>query len=874
MAKRSETPIEERDYSTIYFVCSALLALTTFWAVLDMIWVRSPWQRTQVQFNKMEREQLVAKREELTAQMDHNAYAELEKNLAAAQAELQSEAYQKAIADSALVGREIADAVQAYRFAKSEADAEYYLFKEAQYHNDKDAYQQHGQKYRADSTKAVEWKAKWDDAEKRKLEIQTTLAGYRQKITDTRAQMAAMTKEIDDLSFRLDRIDARSIKIQQVVMTEFVKGNFQNFINNVDRCHTCHTAISRKGFEGLEQPFTTHPSLDTLLKIHPVERFGCTPCHDGQGSALQSVAFAHGEVKHWEHPLLRGPYAYAGCNKCHANELRTDHAPSLNKAKRMLVDLGCYGCHEIRGFENAERIGPSLARISQKLEPAWVYGWMRNNREFRAHTRMPNPMYTHEEALAATAYLYSVSEKDSWTPARMASQGNAANGETLIATVGCKACHVVTEEDRQARTNGLSYDVAPDLGVVGAKATPEWLFDWIKNPKRFAPETRMPNLRLSDKEAADIVAYLMQLSRNAALPENYKTSLPDLNDENLIKEGRAVVRNFGCHGCHAIPGMENEGRVSVSLNEFGAKTVEELFYGDALASGAVVKTWEGWTEGKLKNSRMYATEAVIQRMPNYQMSDEDATTMAVLLRSWDGRVIGDRYVKPFHGKDENIHKGRLLARQLNCTGCHIIEGEGGDITPTLISALQKEGLDETAASAYAPPNLLGEGQKVQSEWLFHFLKEPQTGQIRPWLRTRMPTFELSDQEANTLITYFKSLADEATGFTFLPNYQLTAEQRSGALQLVAPDNLACFSCHQQGSKKPEGPPDGWAPDLAMAKDRLDPNWIAAWIRDPQALMPGTRMPSFYPDSYPPHILDGDPEKQITALRNYLISLGQ
>lgn len=874
MAKRSETPVEERDYSTIYFVCSALLALTTFWAVLDMIWVRSPWQRTQVQFNALERDQLTTQRAELQAQMDQNAYAELEKSLATAKAELQSDSYKKALADSAQVAGEIATAVQEYRFAKSEADAEYYLFKEAQYHHDEGAEKTHGKIYDDVTAKANKWKETWDQAEARKVIVLKTLAEQRQKISDLQAQKLAMTKEIDDLSFRLDRIDERSIKIEQVVMKEFVKGNFQNFINNVDRCHTCHTAISRKGFENLEQPFATHPALDTLLKIHPVEKFGCAPCHDGQGSALQSVKFAHGDVAHWEHPLLRGPFAYSGCNKCHANDLRTDHAPSLNKSKRMLVDLGCYGCHEIRGFENAERIGPSLARISQKLEPSWVYGWMRNNREFRQHTRMPNPMYTHEEAVAATAYLYSVSEKDSWAPERTISQGNAANGEKLISTVGCKACHIVTDEDRAARTNGLSYDVAPDLGVVGTKAKPEWLYDWIKNPKHFSPETRMPNLRLSDQEAADIVAYLTQLSRNASVPENYKASLPDLNDENLIKEGRAVVRNFGCHGCHVIPGMENEGRVSVSLNEFGAKVVDELFYGDALANGTVKKTWEDWTLGKLKNSRIYATEAVVQRMPNYEMSEEDATTMAVLLRSWDGRVIGERYVKPYHGKDENIHKGRLLARQLNCTGCHIIEGEGGDITPTLTSALMKEGLDETAASAYAPPNLLGEGQKVQSAWLFHFLKEPVTGQIRPWLRTRMPNFELNDQEANTLISYFKSLSNEAAGFTFLPNYQLTAEQKSGALQLVAPDNLACFSCHQQGSKKPEGPPDGWAPDLAMAKERLDPNWIAAWIRDPQALMPNTRMPSFYPDSYPPNVLDGDPEKQITALRNYLLSLEQ
>jgi hypothetical protein len=53
LAKRSDTPIEERDYSQVYFICSAILALTTFWAVFEMIWVRSPWQRTQRDFNAL-----------------------------------------------------------------------------------------------------------------------------------------------------------------------------------------------------------------------------------------------------------------------------------------------------------------------------------------------------------------------------------------------------------------------------------------------------------------------------------------------------------------------------------------------------------------------------------------------------------------------------------------------------------------------------------------------------------------------------------------------------------------------------------------------------------------------------------------------------
>jgi len=43
-------------------------------------------------------------------------------------------------------------------------------------------------------------------------------------------------------------------------------------------------------------------------------------------------------------------------------------------------------------------------------------------------------------------------------------------------------------------------------------------------------------------------------------------------------------------------------------------------------------------------------------------------------------------------------------------------------------------------------------------------------------------------------------------------------------------------------------------------------------------MPGTKMPTYYdPDdlvgSAPPDILDGDPQKQIEALANYVFTLG-
>lgn len=879
MAKRADTPIEERNYSHIYLMFSGVLALTTFWAVWDMIKVRSPWQEMQRQFNQRELSELAkshAAAKEKFETEDLQRYQELQAQHEEAAAALQGEDYVAAVKDSTRAETAAAMARQNYRFAKSEADAIYYEYKEAEYHRQENKRARLKAEVDEINQRLAELKVQWDEAEAYRAEITKQLEQRRARVAKIDAEMKAMTAEMDNFSSLMEKIGMRKIKIEQVVTPDFVRGNFRAYVNNVDRCQSCHVSAMRKDFEEFEHPFQTHPGLDGLLKIHDPSRFGCTPCHDGQGPALVNTKVAHGFAKHWEHPLLTGKFVTAGCNKCHASEFRTVGADVLNKGKRMIFDLGCYGCHEIKGYENAERMGPSLYRIGKKLQPPFVYGWLRDNRAFRPHSRMPNPMYSHQEALAVTAFLYSQKDTSNWQPSLATGSvpvGNPQRGEWLVENVGCKGCHVVEESDRQHRTENLPYDMAPSLGNVGLKVSADWLYDWVKNPRHFNPTTRMPNLRLTDAEAADLVAYLMAIAKEAKLPEGYRVELPELSDPKLIAEGRAITRNFGCHGCHLIQGLENESRVSVALNEFGAKTPEDLFYGDALANGTVPeKTWEAWTFGKLQNSRAYATEAIVQRMPNFALSHDQATPLVVLLKSWDGRVIGERYMKPWGTRETAIHQGRLLAQKLNCAGCHVLENEGGSLRPFLTQALEKEGIESSAAPAYFPPDITREGEKVQSEWLFNFLKNPKTGEIRPWLRARMPTFDLTDQEANTLVAYFKAYSNEATNFAFLPNYQLTAEQRAGAQTLVSRDYFSCFSCHQQGAKKPEGPPAGWAPDLALAKRRLSPDWIIRWLRDPQAFQPGTNMPSFYPDAVPDDVLNGNAEAQLLSLRNYLMNL--
>ena len=68
---------------------------------------------------------------------------------------------------------------------------------------------------------------------------------------------------------------------------------------------------------GGEAVFTSHPNKE-LLKIHDPEKFGCTPCHGGNGAAVSSVEKAHGYNKFWLWPMHHKENIEAGCQQCHA----------------------------------------------------------------------------------------------------------------------------------------------------------------------------------------------------------------------------------------------------------------------------------------------------------------------------------------------------------------------------------------------------------------------------------------------------------------------------------------------------------------------------------------------------------------------------
>lgn len=141
-------------------------------------------------------------------------------------------------------------------------------------------------------------------------------------------------------------------------------------INRVDRCMTCHAGIENPAMAGEPQPFSPHPG--DFLKKHPVSKFGCTLCHGGQGHAT-TVEDAHGNVEHWQEPLLPTRYVELSCGKCHP-EGPVPEAPTLTRGRQLFASLPCSACHMINGVGGTT--GPDLTDFGLKGTFQLYDNWM------------------------------------------------------------------------------------------------------------------------------------------------------------------------------------------------------------------------------------------------------------------------------------------------------------------------------------------------------------------------------------------------------------------------------------------------------------------------------------------------------------------
>ncbi len=727
-----------------------------------------------------------------------------------------------------------------------------------------------------------------------------------------------------------------TFKIQQVVLKDIRDDvNFMT-VPKVDRCTTCHLGIANPDYKDAAQPLRTHPNLELFMakdSNHPLEDFGCTVCHNGRGRGTDFISAAHTpsspeQAKEWEKkygwheliwdkPMYPTQYVQASCIKCHYGQTTIKGAEKLNLGLNLVERAGCYACHNIDKYKDWPKPGPDLTHLATKTSKEWSYRWLRDPTAFRHNTWMPSffgqsnnsdpesKARGDQEVHAIISYLFT--ESDEYKMTSMPKIGDAKKGEELVASVGCFGCHNLdTSKTKVVRDrDALHREQGPNLIGFGTKTSKVWLYQWLKDPQRYHPGTRMPNLRLTDDEAADIAAFLSQNENS----EFAKQAIPSVDenildvivgdflrksitqseaqakvakmtkDEKLHFAGQKLIAQYGCYSCHDIKGFNGYKPIGTDLNEEGSKAPEKLDFGFV----DIEHTKEAWFKQKFQNPRIYDYKKIKTadeklRMPNYHFTEAEAEAITTAILGFVKEKPGK--IKPRTAENLAMEKGERIIREYNCQGCHIIQGDGGAIrkhvTDWLVKYQDKEPNDaEAVTTTFSPPNLVGEGKKVQTQWLFEFIHKPVT--IRPWLHVRMPTYAFNANELNSILKYFTTIDKEEFPFTEHVNTDLNPTELAAAQKLFSPDYFDCAKCHIIGSKMPGGSADSWAPDFSLANQRLKPEWVIDWIKNPAALLPGTKMPTFFdPHNFseagPPDILNGDENEQIRVLRNYIMSI--
>ncbi len=934
--KKNEFLYNTAKLSVIFGIASVILFLVVLCVIVDDY--SREWKKYQRSFNKMQVEQTKGELEELTKKTRQKKMARIEKKLKEEEESLKEQKTVLKEKEKQLkqLDKEILLLDTDLKSQQAELEAIKYQFEEQRAHSDEHLVQvevSQESKLALLKEELNRWKILVGENKSIKGELifqRTTLENEINSILENKSELveslALMRSEEKRVKDKIKNLKpslfnafrnspmfdfiAPTLRIRQLVMEDLYDDLSFVQVPKIDRCTTCHLGIDLKGFEDAPQPFTTHPNLDLYVSSsspHAMETFGCTSCHSGNGQAIDFYHAGHAAnsneqaheweekydwhpLKHWAEPMLPLKYVESSCLQCHDQQLVIPEAVELNEGRQLFEEMGCVGCHEVKGLpeEEIRKAGPSLKRIRGKVDPGWTAKWLKDPKSFRPDTKMPSFFGLSNAASeevedtqvhAIVTYLFDQSEE--FVPEEITGEGDAEQGQKLVKEIGCLGCHSVGEDKVS--------DFAPNLSQIGSKVNVPWLVDWLKNPKHYNPETSMPSLRLTDQEALDVAAFLVTLKNEPfeelAEPELNQDALEEMvredlregltdkqvneklasmsQDEKVVYLGEKLTNFYGCYACHDISGFEDATRIGVELTHESSKPMEQFDFGFV----DVPHTHQSFYQTKIKQPRIFdqgkeKTRKEKLRMPQFNLTEDQRNSLVTYLSGLKVNHVPMNRLKLLDEQERLVEDGKRLIRDMNCAGCHEVDtGVGGDIGKYV---------DD---SVMAPPSIVGQGARVQGDWFHEFLKAP--SEIRPWLKTRMPTFGFTDEEIDVIIKHFR--AEDGVEETFSETKAQPTEESLAAGALLF-DQLRCIQCHAvtEGMVGSSGEVSAseLAPNLLLSRDRLRHEWIVDWLKNPDALMPGTGMPGYFPDlqSPLPDILEGDAMKQIIALRDYVVQL--
>ena len=481
-----------------------------------------------------------------------------------------------------------------------------------------------------------------------------------------------------------------------------------------------------------------------------------------------------------------------------------------------IAALGCAACHDDLQAAGV-RAAPDLRLSVGNMKAEFLSSYLASPHSAQPDSRMPDllaGLAPEERALAATelaAFLRSTATtgQSAVEPARGSGDESAKRGDQLYHELGCVMCHGA----RRAGPNSSSLPSAPDgarsLDHVEAKYTPQGLASFLGDPLAHRPAGLMPNMHLNRGEARDLATYLSPGSAASVAG-------PAAPDAELIRGGRERFRALNCASCHS-----------------GVDDAAPTGAGPALAnpSGGCL------------------ADAPKAGVPHYHLSEERRAALRSSITT--------------------LGATRSLAEQVDdtftafrCTACHERAGVGG--VPADLDGFLATDEPDLGEYARRPPRLDGVGGKLRLSWLERVLYDGAS--VRPYMHTRMPVFGAEN------LAHLPALLEEVDAQAPLEFVKATGEHarpaRDGAQKLLGVTGLGCVSCHVFNTK---AAPSFQGLDLITTPERLRERWLKEFLIAPQSKLPGIVMPESWSGGVAAYdsILDGDTDKQISAIWHYL-----
>lgn len=492
--------------------------------------------------------------------------------------------------------------------------------------------------------------------------------------------------------------------------------------------------------KGQIQMYAAHPRLELFVDAnskHPMEKFGCTICHQGQGSATDFVnashmpadavheekwheeyGWAHNEF--WDFPMLSSRFTESSCLKCHheVTDLvrygSKQEAPKLLRGYELVRENGCFGCHEIASIKSGRAVGPDL-----RLEPQ-----------------------------PALDYL---------TPAEQ----DKAKADPL-------------------NLPGVYRKVGPSLRRIAEKTNQDWVRKWIHSPRGFRPDTKMPHFyglsnnspdalpdpqkSFPDTEIAGIAYYLLSESKgNLEGKDTTRQTLTEIINkrqqelskgllaEREWKELQDASRRLSDLALMSAPAQAGEINRLVATQRQKQDSLQELHKKEASLKAQK-------DPGELSADEQKELEQAqkdLDRATKDLIAAGQIAPLAKRISDEEGKTVQLPKAPADAERDKHLSNGRKLFTERGCLACH---SHDGTAKPGLgVGAAHGEatfGPNLSRIAAKIAPEIADEKgmEEAKRRWIVQWVLNPTV--YHP--RTRMPITHLTPEDAGDVAEWLLS----------------------------------------------------------------------------------------------------------------------